>query len=260
MSDILTGVADRIATLTFNRPDKLNALSPELLEQSIACLKGWSSDPGVAVIIVTGAGRAFCAGGDISMMREDGESGFEQRVDRLRGWQELSWLLYSLPKITIAAVNGVAMGAGLGIALSCDLRMASEQARFGTAYARIAYAGDFGVTWLLTHYAGAAKAKELLFLADPFDAAEAARLGLVNRVVAHDRLPAETATLAGRLAQGPLTSYRYMKENVNAATNADYRVLLDREAETNHRCGETADHREGVQAFLEKRAAKFTGS
>lgn len=260
MTDILTGVADRIATLTFNRPDKLNALSPELLEQSIACLKTWSNDPSVAVIIVTGAGRAFCAGGDIAMMRQLGDSTFEQRVDRLRAWQELSWLLYSLPKITIAAVNGVAMGAGLGIALSCDLRIASEQARFGTAYAKIAYGGDFGVTWLLTHYAGAAKAKELLFLADQFDATEAARLGLVNRVVPHDHLEPETATLAARLAQGPLTSYRYMKENVNAATNADFRLSLDREAETNHRCGETADHREGVQAFLEKRAAKFTGS
>jgi 2-(1,2-epoxy-1,2-dihydrophenyl)acetyl-CoA isomerase len=259
MPEILTRIANRIATLTFNRPNKLNALTPELVEQSIACLKDWSSDPDLAVIIVTGAGRAFCAGGDVSMMPRHDESGFEQRVDRLRGWQELVRLLYSLPKVTVAAVNGVAMGAGLGVALSCDLRIASDQAQFGTAYAKIAYGGDFGVTWLLTHYAGAAKAKELLFLADPFDAAEATRLGLVNRVVPHDHLEAETAALAGRLAQGPLTSYRYMKENVNLATSVDFRTLLDREAETNHRCGETADHREGVQAFLEKRAAKFTG-
>jgi 2-(1,2-epoxy-1,2-dihydrophenyl)acetyl-CoA isomerase len=259
MSDILTNIRGRVATITFHRPHKLNALSPELVEQSIACLKAWSADPAVAVIVVTGAGRAFCAGGDVSMMAQGGESTFEQRVDHLRLWQELAWLLYSLPKVTIAAVNGFAMGAGLGLCLSCDLRIASDQARFGTAYAKIGYSGDFGVTWLLTHYAGAAKAKELLFLADPFDAAEAARLGLVNRVVAHDTLAAEVAALAGRLAEGPLVSYRYMKENVNLAAHADFRSVLDREAETNHRSGDTADHREGVQAFLEKRAAHFTG-
>ena len=257
MPDILTHISGRVATLTFNRPEKLNSLSHELVDQSIASLQAWSIDPEVAVVVVTGAGRAFCAGGDVSMMARPSDASFEQRVDHLRHWQDLSWLLFSMPKVTIAAVNGFAMGAGLGICLSCDLRIASEQARFGTAYAKIGYGGDFGITWLLTHYAGPAKAKELLFLADPFDAAEAARLGLVNRVVAHDVLDAETAALAGRLAQGPLTSYRYMKENVNLACYADLRTVLDREAETNHRCGDTPDHREGVRAFLEKRTPTF---
>jgi len=259
MPDILTHVADGVATLTFNRPEKLNALGPDLVTQSIACLRDWTRNPGVAVVVVTGAGRAFCAGGDVSVMARESDSTFEERIDSLRVWQELVLLLYEMPKVTIAAVNGFAMGAGLGIALSCDLRIASDQARFGTAYARIGYGGDFGVNWLLTHYAGPAKAKELLFLADPFDAAAAERLGLVNRVVAHDALAAEVRALALRLAQGPLTSYRYMKENVNLATHADFRTVLDREAETNHRCGDTADHREGVRAFLEKRAPKFAG-
>jgi 2-(1,2-epoxy-1,2-dihydrophenyl)acetyl-CoA isomerase len=245
--------------MTFNRPDKLNALTVELIERSIATVKAWSNDPAVAVVVITGVGRAFCAGGDVSMMAQSAELTFEQRVDQLRAAHEFVWLLYSMPKVTIASVNGFAMGAGLSICLACDLRIASDQARFGTAWAKIAYGGDFGAAWLLTRCAGSAKAKELLFLADPIDAAEAARLGLVNRVVKHDSLEAETGALAGRLAEGPLISYRYMKENVNLAATADFRTVLDREAESNHRCGETLDHKEGVQAFLEKRAAKFVG-
>jgi 2-(1,2-epoxy-1,2-dihydrophenyl)acetyl-CoA isomerase len=256
---IITKVQDRVATLTFNRPDKLNALNAELLSGSMDALRSWSTDPNIGAIVVTGAGRAFCAGGDVSAMAQAGEQSLEQNIDRLRASQELSWLLYNIPKITIASVNGFAMGAGLGICLACDLRISSDQAKFGTAYAKVGFGGDFGTTWLLTHYVGAPKAKELLFLADTIDAAEAHRLGLVNRVVPHDQLQAETDSVAGRIAVGPLTSYRYMKANINLATHTDFRTLLDREAETHLRCGQTEDHREGVRAFLEKRAPKFTG-
>jgi 2-(1,2-epoxy-1,2-dihydrophenyl)acetyl-CoA isomerase len=258
---ILTSVADRIATLTFNRPEKLNALSPELISQSIDCLKTWSRDPEIGAIVLTGAGRAFCAGGDVSAMSKEGDEKrtLEQKIDGLRQAQELSWLLYNIPKVTIAAVNGHAMGAGLGVCLACDLRIASDQAKFGTAYAKVGFGGDFGTTWLLTHYAGAPKAKELFFLSDIIDAAEAHRIGLVNRVVSHDELVLRVSEIAGRIAHGPLTSYRYMKANVNLATAADFRTLLDREAETHLRCGMTEDHREGVRAFLEKRQPNFTG-
>ncbi len=256
---IITKFEDRIATLTLNRPDKLNALSGDLLAQSIEAVRAWSADAHVGAIVVTGAGRAFCAGGDVSTMAQPGEQSLEQNIDRLRSMQELSWLLYNSPKVTVAAVNGFAMGAGLGICLACDLRIASDQAKFGTAYAKVGFGGDFGTTWLLTRYAGASKAKELLFLADVFDAAEAHRLGLVNRVVPHERLQTEAHEVAARIAQGPLVSYRYMKANVNLAMNTDFRTLLDREAETHLRCGQTDDHKEGVRAFLEKRAPKFTG-
>ena len=256
---IQTQVADRIATLTFQRPEKLNALSQELISDSIAALRSWTTDPNVGAIVVTGSGRAFCAGGDVSTMAKDSGRSLEESIDGLRAWQDLSWLLYSIPKVTIAAVNGFAMGAGLGVCLACDLRLASDQAKFGTAYAKVGYGGDFGTTWLLTQYAGAPKAKELLFLGDIIDAAEAHRLGLVNRVVPHDQLESEVRQLAGRIASGPLISYRYMKANINLATHSDFRTLLDREAETHLRCGQTDDHKEGVAAFLQKRAAKFSG-
>jgi 2-(1,2-epoxy-1,2-dihydrophenyl)acetyl-CoA isomerase len=256
---IQTQVADRIATLTFHRPEKLNALSQQLISDSIATLRAWSTDPAIGVIVVTGSGRAFCAGGDVSSMAKDTGRSLEESIDGLRAWQELSWLLYSIPKVTIAAVNGFAMGAGLGVSLACDLRIASEQAKFGTAYAKVGYGGDFGTTWLLTHYAGAPKAKELMFFADLIDAAEAHRLGLINRVVPHDQFESEVRQWAARIAAGPLTSFRYMKANINLATHTDFRTLLDREAETHLRCGQTDDHKEGVRAFLEKRAPQFTG-
>ncbi len=259
MADILTEVRDRVATLTLNRPDKLNALSPELVSSSIAALKEWSRDPQIGAIVVTGAGRAFCAGGDVSAMGKTDDSTLEQRVDRLRESQEFSWLLYNLPKVTIAAVNGAAVGAGLGVALACDLRIASSAAKFGTAYAKVGFGGDFGTTWLLTHYAGAPKAKELFFLSENIDAAEAHRIGLVNRVVEPEKLLIEVAEMANRISHGALTSFRYMKANVNFASSVDFRTLLDREAETHTRCGMTDDHREGVRAFMEKRAAQFTG-
>jgi 2-(1,2-epoxy-1,2-dihydrophenyl)acetyl-CoA isomerase len=257
---ILTEVRDRVATLTLHRPEKLNAVNAQLLAEAAGVLKTWSRHPAIGAIVVTGSGRAFCAGGDVSMMaREDDASTLEQKIDGLRDMQEISWLLYSSPKVTIASVNGFAMGAGLGIALACDLRIASSTAKFGTAYAKVGYGGDFGTTWLLTHYAGAPKAKELFFLADPVDAAEAHRIGLVNRVIEPDALATETAAIARRIAEGPLTSYRYMKQNVNLAATVDFRTLLDREPETHLRCGETEDHSEGVRAFLEKRAPRFIG-
>jgi 2-(1,2-epoxy-1,2-dihydrophenyl)acetyl-CoA isomerase len=258
---ILTSLQDRVATLTLNRPDKLNALSPDLLEQAIATLREWIESPEVAVIVVTGSGRAFCAGGDIGNMAKANTAPppLEVQVDRLRRAQELSWLLYSSPKVTIASVNGFAMGAGLSICLACDLRISSDQAKFGTAYSKIAFGGDFGATWLLARYAGAPKAKELLFLAETFDAAEAHRLGLLNRVVPHETLATETAALARRIAEGPLVTFRYQKANVNLAATADFRTLLDREAETHLRCGQTDDHKEGVAAFIEKRAPRFQG-
>lgn len=256
---ILTEVSDKVAKLTLNRPDKLNALSRELISQASSILKEWSRDPKVGAIIITGEGRAFCAGGDVSQMGSASTETLEEKVDGLRQAQELSWLLYNIPKVTIAAVNGHAMGAGLGICLSCDLRLASSQSKFGTAYAKVGFGGDFGTTWQLARLVGPARAKELFFLSDIIDAVEAHRLGLVNRVVPAEDLSSNVHEIAHRIAHGPLTSFRYMKANVNLALTTDFRTLLDREAETHLRCGMTEDHEEGVRAFMEKRAPSFKG-
>jgi 2-(1,2-epoxy-1,2-dihydrophenyl)acetyl-CoA isomerase len=258
---ILNRVQNKVAILTFNRPAKRNALDCPLAQSSIDQIKAWSRDPAIGAIIVTGTGEAFCAGGDVAMIASDRETSknLEERIDQLREYQELSWLLYSIPKVTIAAVNGYAMGAGFGVCLSCDLRIASNQAEFGTAFARLGFSGDFGCTWLLTRYAGAPKAKELLLLAETIDAGEALRLGLVNRVVPHAELERCALEMAQKIANGPLVALRRMKANANLAATADFRTLLDREAETQRRCSMTKDHAEGVRAFLEKRAPIFNG-
>jgi 2-(1,2-epoxy-1,2-dihydrophenyl)acetyl-CoA isomerase len=259
--DLRFEIADRVAILTLNRPEKLNALSEAMIAAAVDNLRRAVDDPEVGAVLVTGAGRGFCAGGDVSAMGSGAREAltFEQRVDRQRAGQEFSRLLAEMPKVTIAAVNGAAAGAGLGIALSCDLVFASDRARFGTAFARVGFGGDYGVTWQLTRRVGPAKAKELFFLPDLVTAEEAARIGLVNRVFPQDTFAEEVRRIATRIAHGPLVSYRYMKENVHLSLTEDFRTVLDREAVTHLRCGQTADHREGVTAFLEKREPRFQG-
>ncbi len=262
-SDLIANRSERVLTLTLNRPSKLNALSDAMMTSAIAELRRAAVDPEVGAVVVTGAGRAFCAGGDVTAMGAaggaGGELGFEQRVDRQNAIHELSHLLWDMPKVTIAAVNGAAVGAGLGLALSCDLCFASERGRFGTAFAKVGFGGDFGTTWQLARKVGAARAKELLFLAEILSAEQAAALGLVNRVLPEASFAAEVDAIARRIAHGPLVSYRYMKQNVNLAMTSDFASSLQREAITHLRCGQTADHREGVTAFLEKRAPRFQG-
>jgi 2-(1,2-epoxy-1,2-dihydrophenyl)acetyl-CoA isomerase len=262
--ELLAEVRDRVGLITLNRPDKLNAFTHAMIESAIETLNAWASDEAVGCILLTGAGRAFCAGGDVSAMQQGVEiaekgASLETQIDNLRRWHEFPWLLHQIPKATIAALNGPTAGGGLGLALSCDLRFASDQARLGTAYARVGYGGDFGTTWQLTRLVGEAKAKELFFLPDLIDAAEAHRLGLVNRVFPAASFLEESLALARRIASGPLVSYRYMKANVNLSSTTDFRTLLDRETETHLRCGQTEDHKEGVNAFVEKREARWRG-
>jgi 2-(1,2-epoxy-1,2-dihydrophenyl)acetyl-CoA isomerase len=262
--ELMTEVRERVGLMTFNRPDKLNAFTHAMMESAIGTLEAWSADDAVGCVVVTGAGRAFSAGGDVGAMQKGVELGnldatTETKIDNLRRWHQFPWLLYSMPKVTIAALNGPTAGGGLGVALSCDLRFASTDARLGTAYARIGYGGDFGNSWKLTHLVGEAKAKELFFLPDLIDAAEAHRIGLVNRVLPAATFLDEALALAQRIAHGPLVSYRYMKANVNLSSTLDFRAMLDRETETHIRCGQTEDFKEGVNAFVEKREARFRG-
>jgi 2-(1,2-epoxy-1,2-dihydrophenyl)acetyl-CoA isomerase len=252
---------DRVLVLTLNRPDRLNALSREMIDAGIQCLRAAVEDPGVGAVMLIGEGRGFCAGGDVSSMAagEGAVPTYEDSQDRQRRGHELSWLLWSMPKVTIAAVNGHAVGAGLGIAMSCDLRVASENAKFGTAFAKVGFGGDYGTSWQLTRLVGQAKAKELFFLGDIVGAEEALRIGLANRKLPADGFKSEALAIAQKIAHGPLVSYRYMKENVNLSLTQDFRTILDREAMTHLRCGMTDDHKEGVRAFMEKREPAFQG-
>lgn len=262
--DLLVELRDRVLYLTMNRPEKLNALSPDMMAGLLEALSTAATDAKIGCVVLTGAGRGFCSGGDIGAMRQRNESTgpgptIEERVAALRRSEESSVMLHEMPKVTIAAVNGPVTGAGLGLAMACDMRIAADTARLGTAFARIGYSGDFGGTWSLTRLVGTAKARELYFLADVIDAAEALRIGLVNRVVPAGSFTEEVHALARRIANGPTVAYAYMKANLNAAIAHDFRDLCDREALGQTMTGRTEDHREAVKAFLEKREPKFHG-
>lgn len=256
---------DGVLYLTLNQPEKLNALSDQMVAGLFEELGRASHDADVRCVVVSGAGRGFCSGGDVSRMRERNEGAggseltVEQRMAALRRSEEVSLMLHEMPKPTVAALNGAAAGAGLGIALACDLRIAADSARLITAFARVGFSGDFGGSWLMTRLVGPARAKEFYFLADPIDASAALAMGLVNRVVPAAALKTETEALARRLAAGPSIAYGYMKANINAAVTADFRTLLDREAVGQTLTGRTEDHREAVKAFLEKRPPAFKG-
>ncbi|HEY6395266.1 MAG TPA: enoyl-CoA hydratase [Candidatus Binataceae bacterium] len=261
---LLTELKDRVLYLTMNRPDKLNAMSGEMMGALVDNLRRAAENPQVGCVVLTGAGRGFCAGGDISAMRARNEGGgpaptIEDGVAQLRRGEQASALLHEMPKVTIAAVNGPAAGAGLSLAMACDIRIAADNARFGTAFAKVGFSGDYGGTWSLTQLVGSAKARELYFLADVIDAAEALRIGLTNRVVAAPSFRDEVHALAKRIASGPTIAYSYIKANLNAALTHEFSELLDREAWGQTMTGRTEDHREAVKAFLEKREPAFKG-
>ncbi|HYR72534.1 MAG TPA: enoyl-CoA hydratase [Candidatus Acidoferrum sp.] len=261
-TDLLEQVKDGVAVLTLNRPDRLNAMSRPMLDSLLEALPRLAEDPEIGVVVLTGAGRGFCAGGDVKAMAEGNELGgqtMEEKAQALRSRMETSRWLHEMPKPTIAMMRGPAAGAGLSLAMACDMRIASDTIRLGTAFARVGYSGDFGGSYYLTQLVGTAKARELYFTADLLDAQQALGLGLVNRVVADARLEEETMALASRLARGPRVAYRYMKRNMNAAESASLKEMLDLEAWHHTRTGMTEDHREAARAFVEKREPQFKG-
>jgi len=264
MPDLLVELRDRVLYLTLNRPDKLNAMSPDMMNGVLTELQKAAHDSKVGAVVVTGAGRGFCSGGDITAMRARNEATgaaptVEDRVANLRHGEEVSRLLHEMPKVTIAAVNGPAAGAGLSVAMACDIRIASDAARFGTAFARVGFSGDYGGTWSLTQLVGSAKAREMYFLPEVIDANEALRIGLCNRVFPAASFKDEVEKIAKRIANGPTVAYTHMKANLNLALTHEFRELLDREAWGQTLTGQTEDHKEAVKAFLEKREPKFQG-
>ena len=258
--ELLETVTDRIATLTLNRPDRLNALSTPILDGLLEALPRLAADPDIAVVVLTGAGRGFCAGGDVKSMAEGtSQLDLEDAVQRLRSRMEVSRLLHEIPTPTIAMVNGPAAGAGLAMALACDLRIAGQSARFITAFAKVGFSGDFGGSYFLSKLIGSGKARELYYTGDPLDARQALALGVANIVVPDAELPDATMALARRLARGPSVALGLMKQNFNAAESGTLSELLDLEALHQIKTSRTEDHREAARAFVEKRPALFKG-
>lgn len=263
-NDLLASVEEGVATITMNRPERRNALSPDMLQALGSVLEACESDPAVGAVVLTGAGGAFCAGGDVKGMAERNAGAVPLDIDSRIHLQRLSQRasagrLHKMPKPTLAALPGAAAGAGLALALACDLRIASEKAVMTTAFARVGFSGDYGGTYFLTQLVGTGKAREMYFLSERVDMDEALRLGLVNWVVPADTLEKKTIEIARRLASGPRVAYRYMKENLNRAAAGVWDDCLDLEATHHIHTGMTEDHREAAKAFVEKREPVFKG-
>jgi len=263
--ELLCVIRDRVAIITLNRPEARNALSDQLTPALRNMIKACGEDPDVHALLITGAGTAFCAGGNVKGMgahrdKKQLDMSFDEKVADLQERQHLlTGALASVRKPTIAALPGPAVGAGLAIAMACDLRIAAASAFVSTGYLRVALSGDYGIAWLLTRLVGTARARELMFTAEKVDAIRCEAIGLVNRVVADNRLQDEAFALAKSMAEGPTLALRYMKDNLDEALSFDFATARDQEAERLIRLTMTSDHREAVQAFIDKRKAVFKG-
>jgi 2-(1,2-epoxy-1,2-dihydrophenyl)acetyl-CoA isomerase len=264
--DLLADVDEGVATLTMNRPDRRNAMSGAMNQALAGVLADVELADDVGCVVLTGAGGAFCAGGDVKGMASGRDAGggrpatYDATVHRQRlNQRAISQRLHDMPKPTIAALPGAAAGAGLSLALACDLRYAVPTAVLTTAFARVGFAGDYGGTWFLTRLVGSGKARELYFFSERLTAEEAERLGIVNAIFPAETFVQDVTERARRLAAGPTVAYRYMKENLNRAVHGELGECLDMEAAHHIRTGQTDDHREAAQAFVEKRQPTFHG-
>jgi len=260
-SELLERLEGRVLTLTMNRPDALNALTPEMVRLLLVALNRAATDAAVGAVVLTGAGRGFCAGGDVKAMAKsaDATAPLEVRTQQLRTAMETSRLLHTMKKPTIAMVRGPAAGAGLSLALACDLIYASDTVKLTSAFAKVGLSGDFGGSYFLTQRLGP-RARGFVFLSPVIGAEEAARIGLVDRVIADADLERETLAVAGQLANGPGVALGYMKANLNLAERGtSFEDMLDIEALHHARCYYTEDHADAAKAFVEKRPPVFKG-
>ena len=258
---LLYEVKDGIATLTLNRPDRLNALGGTLREDLHDAVTRASADPEVRVMVVTGAGKGFCSGGDVKAMNEANE-GRRTRplMEKVAPGRDRTLLaMRDAPQPMIAAVNGAAAGAGMNLALACDIRIASTAAKFSQAFVRRGLHPDWGGTYFLPRAVGMAKACELIFTGELIDAPEALRLGLVSKLVAPEELMPTAYDLARKIAAGPPVAVRLAKRALHRNAESDLRSALEFETFAQNVCSETEDAREGIRAFVEKRSPVFRG-
>src|ERR1700742_1762430 len=265
-NELLCEIRDRVAIITLNRPEVRNAMSDNLTPALRTMIKSCGENPAVGALLLTGAGTAFCAGGNVKGMgaHRDPKRLAMSHDDKVADLQErqrlLTGALVSVRKPTIAALPGPAVGAGLALAMACDIRIAAQSAFVSTGYLRVALSGDYGIAWLLTRLVGTARARELMFTAEKMDAARCEAIGLVNRVVPDDKLQEEAFAMAKSLAAGPALALRYMKDNLDEALAFDFATARDHEAARLVRLTTTADHKEAVQAFIDKRKPVFKGT
>lgn len=264
MSDVLTDVSEGIGTITLNRPDRRNAFSSEMLQGLAAATKQMEGDPAVGAIVLTGAGGAFCAGGDVQDFHESGGEGGgatvvdEAAVDAQRHFQEETvGRIYRCAKPVLASIPGAVAGAGIGLALAADLRIGSTRTVFATAFGGVGLAGDFGVAWLLQQLVGPALARELLFLNPRIRAEQCAELGLVNWIVAEDELETKTRELATKLASGSSHALNGMKQNLLRAPAEGLTASMYAEVPLHKATGLTDDHINAVKAFVDKETPTF---
>jgi enoyl-CoA hydratase/carnithine racemase len=253
--------ADGIVTITLNRPEKLNAFIGHMRRDLAEALEQAGSDRGIRVVVITGAGRAFCAGGDVGFMADLIERRDTEEFSRLLGSaRRVVTVIRQMTKPVIAAVNGLASGAGCNLALACDLRIASTEASFSQSFVKIGLHPDWGGTYFLPQLVSPNKACEMFFLGEAIGAEEALRLGIVNKVVPPNELSEATQELANRLRDAPPISIAAAKQAVYRSQSAELEEMLRYETEVQLRCFESEDGREGIRAFLEKRAPRFTGN
>ena len=257
MPDLRIEIADAVATITLDRPDALNALTVSLKEELLAAFAAVATDDAVRAVVLTGAGRAFCAGQDLRERLLPDAAPLETEI-RVR-YNPLIRAMRALPKPIVGAINGVAAGAGASLALACDVRLAAEGATILLAFGRVGLIPDSGATWLLPRLVGGAKAAELALTTDPLTAVDAERFGLVARVLPADTLLAEAHSLARRLAAGAPRALELTKRALKEGWDASFEEQLETEATYQGLAGATADHAEGIAAFLERRPPRFTG-
>ncbi|MGL6111273.1 MAG: enoyl-CoA hydratase [Rubrivivax sp.] len=262
--DLLETVQGGIATLTMNRPEARNAFSRAMMDALSEALPRLALDPAVRLVVITGAGNAFCAGGDVKGFAKNAAgapaaTSFDTKVTDLRARMEVARWLHEMPKPTLAVIPGAAAGAGLSVALACDLRIAADDAKLTTAFSKIGLSGDFGGSYFLNYLVGAAKAREMYFTGQLVTGAQAQRIGLVNRAVPSAQLAEAARAWAAELAALPTVAVGYMKRNLNIGLRGSLSDVLDAEALHMIRTFETEDHKGAAVAFVEKRAPGFNG-